>query len=86
MLKNEVNTLVKKGIQSTMILKKHGLFKNLKNFLTLKLSTLQFEATLLLSVVFIKLKEVVGSKLRAFSSLKSGIEECFPHCFGSGFR
>ena len=39
MLKNEVNTLVKKGIQSTTILKKHGLFKNLKNFLTLKLST-----------------------------------------------
>ena len=28
-----------------------------------------FEATLLVSVAFIKLKEVVGSKLRAFSSL-----------------
>ena len=39
MLKTEVNTLVKKGIQSTMILKKHGFFKNQNNFLTLKLST-----------------------------------------------
>ena len=52
-----------------MVLKKHGFFKNQKNFLTLKLSTVCFEATLLVSVVFIKLKEVVGSKLRAFSSL-----------------
>ena len=39
MLKMEVNTLVKKGIHSTMILKKHGFFKNQNNFLTLKLST-----------------------------------------------
>ena len=39
MLKTEVNALVKKGIQSTMILKKHGFFKNQNNFLTLKLST-----------------------------------------------
>ena len=69
MLKREVNTLVKKGIQSTMVLKKHGFFKNQKNFLTLKLSTACLEATLLVSVVFIKLKEVVVSKLRAFSSL-----------------
>ena len=35
MLKTEVNTLVKKGIQSTMILKK----KKKNDFLTLKLST-----------------------------------------------
>ena len=33
MSKTEVNTLVKKGIQSAMILKKHGFFKNQKNFL-----------------------------------------------------
>ena len=39
MLKTEVNTLVKKGIQSTMILKKARIFKNQNNFLTLKLST-----------------------------------------------
>ena len=39
MLKTEVDTLVKKGIQSTMVLKKQGFFKNQKNFLTLKLST-----------------------------------------------
>ena len=52
-----------------MVLKKHGFFKNQKNVLTLKLSTACFEATLLVSVVFIKLKEVVVSKLRAFSSL-----------------
>ena len=32
MLKTEVNTLVKKGIQSTMILEKHGFFKNQKRF------------------------------------------------------
>ena len=32
MLKTEVNTLVKKGIQSTMILKKHGFIKNQNNF------------------------------------------------------
>ena len=38
MLKTEVNnTLVKKGIQSTMILKKARIFKNQNNFLTLKL-------------------------------------------------
>ena len=35
-LKTEVKTLVKKGIQCTMILKKHGFFKNQNNFLTLK--------------------------------------------------
>ena len=40
MLKTEVNTLVKRGIQSKMALKKHGFFNNQKNFLTLKLSTL----------------------------------------------
>ena len=39
MLKTEVNTLVKKAIQSTTILKKHGFFKNQNNFLSLKLST-----------------------------------------------
>ena len=40
MLKTEVSTLVKKGIQSTMILKKRSMdFKNQNNFLTLKLST-----------------------------------------------
>ena len=40
MLKTEVNTLVKKGIQSTMISKKNArIFKNQNNFLTLKLST-----------------------------------------------
>ena len=60
-------TLVKKGIQSTMTWKKVRIFKNQNNFLTLKLSTVYFEAALFVSVVFIKLKEVVGSKLRAFS-------------------
>ena len=43
MLKTEVNTLVKKGIQCTMILKKKKkkvrIYKNQNNFLTLKLST-----------------------------------------------
>ena len=40
MLKTEVNILVKKEIQSTMILiKKAPIFKNQNNFLTLKLST-----------------------------------------------
>ena len=34
-VKTEVNTLVKKGIQSTMILKKARIFKNQNNFLTL---------------------------------------------------
>ena len=62
-VKTEVNTLVKKGIQFTMILKKARIFKNQNNFLTSKLSTVSFEATLLVSVAFIKLKEVVGSKL-----------------------
>ena len=33
MSKTEVNTLVKKGIQSAMILKKHRFFKNQRNFL-----------------------------------------------------
>ena len=38
MLKTEVNTLVKKGIQSTMILEKStDFFKNKNNFLTLKI-------------------------------------------------
>ena len=38
MLKTEVNTYIgKKGIQSTMILKKARIFKNQNNFLTLKL-------------------------------------------------
>ena len=68
-VKTEVNTLVKKGIQFTMIFKKARIFKNQNNFLNSKLSTVSFEATLLVSVAFIKLKEVVGSKLRAFSSL-----------------
>ena len=31
MLKTEVNTLVKKGIQSTMIFKNDGFFKNQNN-------------------------------------------------------
>ena len=50
MLKTEVNTLVKKkGIQSKMILKKKAwIYTNQNNFLTLKLSTVKFEATLLL--------------------------------------
>ena len=39
MFKTEVNTLVKKGIQSTTILKKAQIFKTQNNFLTLKLST-----------------------------------------------
>ena len=52
-----------------MVLKSHGNFKNKNNFLTLILSTEYFEAALLVSVVFIKLKEVVGSKLRSFISL-----------------
>ena len=70
MLKTEVNTFAKKGIQSSVISKKKvRIYKNENNFLTLKLSTVLFEAALLVSVVFIKLKEVVGSKLRAFSSL-----------------
>ena len=33
MSETEGNTLVKKGIQSAMIFKKHGFFKNQKNFL-----------------------------------------------------
>ena len=40
MLKTEVNTLVKKRIQSTMILKKKArIYENQNNFLTVKLST-----------------------------------------------
>ena len=40
MLKTEVNTLAKKGIQSTMILKKKvRIYKNQNNFVTLELST-----------------------------------------------
>ena len=53
MLKTEVNTLVKKGIQSTMILKKRpGFFENQNNFLTLKLSTVQFEYYTTLRCIF----------------------------------
>ena len=40
MLKTEVNSLVKKGIQSTVILKKARIYKNQNNFLTLKLLTI----------------------------------------------
>ena len=48
-----------------MILKNQENFKNRNNYLTLKLSPKQFEAVpLLISVVYIKLKEVVGSNLR----------------------
>ena len=50
------------------MLKNHGNVKNRNNFLTLKLSNVYFEVALLVCVVFIKLKEVVGSKLRAFNS------------------
>ena len=39
MLKTEVNTLVKKGIQSTIIFKKHRFLENQNSFLTLKLFT-----------------------------------------------
>ena len=39
MLKTEENTLVKKGIQSTIIFKKHRFFENQNSFLTFKLST-----------------------------------------------
>ena len=73
---------VKNG--SEYIGKKVRIYTNQNNFLTLKLSTVYFKAALLVSVVSIKLKEVVGSQLRAFSSII--VEECFPHCFGSGFR
>ena len=59
MLKTEMNTLVKKV----------RIYKNQNNFLTLKLPTVWFEAALLVTVIFIKLKEVVGTKLRACSSL-----------------
>ena len=69
MLKTNIG---KKRNPFTMVLKTHGHFKNKNNFLTLILSTVYFEAALLVSVVFIKLKEVVGSKLRAFISLMGG--------------
>ena len=59
MLKTEMNTLVKKV----------RIYKNQNNLLTLKLPTVWFEAALLVTVIFIKLKEVVGTKLRACSSL-----------------
>ena len=39
MLNTEVNSLVKKGIQTTKILKKTRIYKNQNNFLTLKLLT-----------------------------------------------
>lgn len=66
-LKTKVNKLVEKGINLQLYLKKkHGNFKNQNNFLNLKLSTLWFEGALLVTVVFIKLKEVMGSKLKAF--------------------
>ena len=45
MLKTEVNTLVKKGIQFTMILKRHRFFKTQNKFLTLKLSNELFVFT-----------------------------------------
>ena len=44
--------------------KGNPIYNDIKNFK--KLSTVQFDAALLVSVVFIKLKEVVGSKLTAF--------------------
>ena len=69
MLKTNIG---KKRNPFTMVLKNHGHFKNKNNFLTLILSTVYFEAALLVSVVFIQLKEVVGSKLRAFISLMGG--------------
>ena len=56
MLKTEVNTLVRKGNPIYNDIK-----KNQNNFLTLKFFTVA-------GVVFIKLKEVVGSKLRVFAS------------------
>lgn len=66
-LKTKVNKLVEKGINLQLYLKKkHGNFKNQNNFLNLKLSTVWFEGALLVIVVFIKLKEVMGSKLKAF--------------------
>ena len=68
-VKNGSEYIGKKGNPVYNGIKKARIFKNQKNFLTLKLSTVCFEATLLVSVVFIKLKEVVVSKLRAFSSL-----------------
>lgn len=62
-LKTKVNKLVEKGINLQFYLKKkHGNFKNQNNFLNLKLSTVWFEGALLVTVVFIKLKEVMGSK------------------------
>lgn len=83
MLKTNIG---KKGNPFTMVLKNHGHFKNKNNFLTLILSTVYFDAAFLVSVVSIKLEEVVGSTLRAFISFMGGIEECSPHCFGSGHR
>lgn len=66
-LKTKVIKLVEKGINLQLYLKKkHGNFKNQNNFLNLKLSTVWFEGALLVTVVFIKLKEVMGSKLKAF--------------------
>ena len=66
-LKTKVNKLVEKGINLQLYFKKkHGNFKNQNNFLNLKLSTVWFEGALLVTVVFIKLKEVMGSKLKAF--------------------
>ena len=51
------------------IKKSTDFIKTQNNFLTLKLSTVLFEAAFLVSDVYIKLKAVVGSKLRAFNSL-----------------
>ena len=50
----------RKGNPFTIVLKNRGHFKNKNNFITLILSTVYFEAALLVSVVFIKLKEVVS--------------------------
>ena len=62
MLKTRVSKLVEKGINLQLFKKKkHGNFKNQNNFLNLKLSTVWFEAALLVSLVLIKLKEVMGS-------------------------
>ena len=37
MLKTEVNTLVKRGIRSTMVLKKHGFFKKSEKLFNFKI-------------------------------------------------
>ena len=75
-LKTKVNKLVEKGINLQLYLKKkHGHFKNQNNFLNLKLSTVWFEGALLVTVVFIKLKEVLGSKLKTFMAPATSSEK-----------